>query len=54
MKTFYIKSSLNSPEEMFDVNTQEFHISGQSLHTDVQEYNAPDLSWLEEYAKNPP
>ena len=54
MKTFYIKSSLNSPEVKFDVDTQEFHITGQSIHTDVQEYYAPVLSWLEEYAKNPP
>lgn len=53
MKTHYIKATLNSPEIHFDVEKNIFLISGQSVLTNVQEFYAPVISWMEQYSENP-
>ena len=54
MKSFYLESTLNSPEVNFDTTSCEFSISGQSIHLDAQEFYAPVIEWLEKYSENPP
>lgn len=54
MKTLYIKSTLNSPEVKFDYDNGDFLISGQSIHTDVQEFYNPIITYLEKVVNNPP
>lgn len=54
MKNIHITSSLNSPEINFNFEKGEYVISGQSIITDVQEFYAPIVSWLEMLSKSNP
>lgn len=54
MKKLYIPSKLNSPEVSFDAESGELFISGQSILPEVQDFYAPVLKWLEDYAKEEP
>ncbi len=53
MESLYIKATLNSPEISFDLEKREFIIEGQSILTEVQDFYAPVISWLDEFADNP-
>ncbi len=48
MQNIYIPAKDESPEIIFDIESNNFSIKGKSVLTDVEDFYAPVLSWLEE------
>jgi len=53
MEKLYLESSNETPEILFDKNSNKFLIAGKSLPEDVKEFYEPILGWLKEYKNTP-
>lgn len=53
MKALIIEPTAKTPSINFDVEKQEFKISGKSIPQDAEFFYEPVLEWFEKYLENP-
>lgn len=53
MENLIIESTIDTPKVLFNLQTNEFELSGKSYPDNVFSFYEPVLAWLTEYALNP-